>query len=204
MKQIILRTIAFASLIAGVALPGLARAQNPMELEARRVTPKENEFYITPEAGWELGNLSRAIFSGDTATRQNVYYNGAAVSVAIGGRWDMFNLGLRYQGTVTNNGALNDLNFHKMYAEAGINFVGRHVVSNLFFDFGYAALISNVVSANGLGGKLGLTVDFYPVKWFSIGPAASFDAQGFVPRTAGTAWVSALGGTLFGRIGFHI
>ncbi len=208
----LLRTLILSVGVAAFALPQLASAQEPMPMqqgdvspgiEARAKIPPRNEFYIIPEFGFEIGSLSRAVYSGILATGRDAFYAGGVASLAIGGRWEAFNLGLRYQGSYTGQGGgQNDLQFHKLYGEIGANARGRFLVANFFLDFGYAALVSQVVQLNGLGAKAGAAVDFYPVKWFSLGPVVSFDVQGF--NTIGSDWVYTLGMSMFGRIGIHI
>jgi hypothetical protein len=54
---------------------------------------------------------------------------------------------------------------------------------------------------NGFGGKVGIAVDFYPLKWLALGVGASVDLQGFVNNNSLTG---SYGGTFTARAGIHL
>jgi hypothetical protein len=194
-------------LVAGAVLaaPVLANAQD-MATHRNRLVSKPADIYVTPEAGYEVGTISRAAYLGPNALVQSVFFSGAATAVAFGIRLGDANVGLRWQGTIAGS-AYNNAFFNKAYAEIGGNIRAPHLISNIYFDIGYVGLAaSRVPYLNGIGGKIGITLDYFPLSWLSIGAGASFDAQGFAPPPSSvfTTWVNALGGTFMGRLGFHI
>jgi len=206
------RIFSAAVLILGAtSVPLMASAQAPPPREdlgmttEHRPTSKPSELYVIPELGAEFGSISRAVYYGYSTAVTGKFFSGTATSLALGGRFGDVNLGVRWQGTITGDES-NNAFFNKIYAEIGGNIRWSHFLVNIYFDFGYAGLsASNVAYLNGLGGKIGATFDYFPVSWFSIGPTASFDAQGFAPPAGLSAsWINALSTTLGGRIGFHI
>lgn len=171
--------------------------------------PKRTELYIIPETGMEFGALNRGVYTSPLATRTNVGYWSGIASLSAGLRVKDVHLGLRYQGSYTGRDEFNELQFHKLYGELGFDWRRKIYVGSVFFDFGYSALRSTSVALNGLGGKAGIAFDIYIARWFSLGPMASFDVQGFDtgvpdPGHRRNVWVNTLGGTIMGRIGFHI
>jgi hypothetical protein len=178
-----------------------AHAQTAVRTEAQ-ITPR-NEFYANPEIGLEFGGISRGSVTGTTGKPGGVGFANGIVSLALGARFGMLNLGIRYQGSYAGQTQLQDLQFHKLYGEVGMNWRSDRWVANAFFDLGYSALVSHVSFMNGLGGKLGLGIDFYFSKWFSVGPVASFDVQGFDSAT-NQGWINTIGASFIGRVGFHI
>jgi hypothetical protein len=172
--------------------------------EHHKVT-KQSEFYLVPEGGYEIGSLERGVYRGFGATARNVFFQGPATAIALGGRWGAFNLGLRWQGTFGNDNFANAI-WNKVYGEIGGNIRASRFISNIYVDLGYASLAAaQNLYLNGIGGKVGATADVYPASWFSLGVSASFDLQGFAPPTGNNlAWVNSVGGTFMGRMGFHI
>jgi hypothetical protein len=197
------RTGRHAPAAHGARSDARAHTEQHGRIGAETAIPPKTEFYIVPEFGLELGALSRGVYSGPTSITKSVGFTTGIAALAFGARFGPVNLGIRYQGSYAGQTQLNDLQFHKVYGELGINWRREVFVASLFSDFGYSALVSNVVFMNGLGGKLGVGFDFYLARWFSLGPVASFDVQGF-DTGLNHVWVNTLGASLFGRIGFHI
>lgn len=127
---------------------------------------------------------------------------------ALGGvRLGPINLGLLYQRTTVEPQPMVDVKFNKLYGEFGVYSLWGPVGFLMHLDFGYSwvggSLANNVIgdTVRGLGGKIGLAVDYYIVPLLSVGFGAAFDAVGYFEQND---LVGAYGGTFVGRIGLHI
>lgn len=180
---------------------GLATDEVPA-IEKAAVGFRRSAFYIAPQIGAEFASLGAKLYEA-VPTNVDTLVGGLALGVVAGFRMGVVNIGARYQGTISADADINDLAFHKVYGELGLNFGGGIVNGNAFLDFGYAGLDSTQTYLNGLGGKVGAQVDIFPTPWLSVGPMVSFDLHGYdQPGSAG--WESAAGGTVMAMVGFHI
>lgn len=94
-------------------------------------------------------------------------------------------------------------NQHKLYLGFALTPRYDFLVVNFRIEFGWTRLdMASQSDWDGWGGKLGVGLDFYPIKWLSLGPQIDFDGQGFNPPTGSIT--GAVGGTFALRLGFHI
>ena len=129
--------------------------------------------------------------------------NGLAWGAYLGFRIGPISLDGLFQRTdLAKTGDGIGVTMTKIYADLGFNLGSRWIRSVLDFAFGYSFLdIDNAPRQQGFGGRIGVSLDFFPLRWLSIGPTASFDAQSYSTKTG---YIGADGGTFTGRIGFHL
>lgn len=167
-------------------------------------TEEVRNFYLVPNIGMELANLSPQMFPGDTrvATAGGDHVHVAPAFGATGGwRLGYFNLGARYQGSIFSDYNAATLVLNKVYGEFGFNARSGNVLLSGFIDAGWAFAHTRGELTNGLGGKAGFGIDFLVNRYLTIGPGISFDAHAYRPNEE---WLVAYGGTANLRVGFQL
>jgi hypothetical protein len=129
--------------------------------------------------------------------------SGLAWGAYLGFRLGPISLDALFQRTdLAQTGDGRGVNMHKLYADLGFNLGSSWIRSVIDIGFGYSFLdIEGTPRHQGFGGRVGVSLDFFPTKWLSVGPTASFDAQGYLTDNG---LIGAYGGTFTGRIGFHL
>lgn len=164
-------------------------------------------FYATPMSGTEylaLGSLQASLLGVSVASTDGF---GFMFGGHGGFRIGPLSLGALYQRTQMFKPDLPGLNFNKLYGEVGINVQSGIVIVVLALAGGYAFYSAQLLEQqNGFGGRIGVAVDIYPTRWFSIGPGASADLMAYIRRPAlmqGSV-AASVGGSFELRIGFHL
>ncbi len=163
-------------------------------------------FYLVPFIGGEVatvgGTFRRTSTGGITGTTQrSEVYAAPAFGALLGWRLGAFNVGARYQGAIYTDAELDRLMLNKVYGELGFNARRGRAIFNAYLDLGYAfARNSGNPTRHGIGGKLGVGVDFLITRFLSIGPALEFDAQAL---SVDSNWVALWGGSALARVGVH-
>jgi hypothetical protein len=170
------------------------------DVDVRRV-------FLTPIAGGEVNTVGGTYYrTADGSvmgeTRVSAIYGAPTFGALLGWRLGGLNLGARYQGSLFNDTNLNNFMLHKVYGEIGLNVRRGRAIYNVYLDAGYAFATSRSQGLrNGIGGKVGVGIDFLLTRYFSLGPALEFDVQAY--RTD-PVWVAAYGGSGLLRIGFQL
>ncbi len=166
--------------------------------------------YVTPFVGLEIGRMGYAgVNSASTTTAPGIksgsfVFDGLAYGGGAGFRIGGLSIGAIYQRTQADGpNAGSSLNLNKLYGEVGINIRTSFIMTIIHFDFGWAFFGQDGLSRqDGLGGKVGIALEFYPVRILSLGVGADFDAQGFFP--SGSSAIGTYGGTFLARVGLHL
>jgi hypothetical protein len=189
--------------IAWMSIPGVARAGG--------VNDKFDILHIRPFVGYEISSVGALDFNiaGANSSYKADSFN---VSGLAWGGYAGFRIGLisgdvLYQRTEfghTNDGRTASMN--KLYGDLGFNFGSGWLRGMIDLAFGYSWLeLQGAPSRQGFGGRIGASLDFFLARWFSIGPTASLDLQGYSESAnGGTSLVGAYGGTFTARIGLHL
>ena len=129
--------------------------------------------------------------------------SGLAWGAYLGFRLGPISLDALYQRTdLAQTNDARGVTMQKLYADLGLNFGHDWIRSVVDIAFGYSFLdIDGTPRHQGFGGRIGISLDFFPTHWFSLGPTASFDAQGYSTENG---IIGAYGGTFTLRIGFHL
>ena len=160
-------------------------------------------FQITPFVGAEVGRIGFAGISPAGAISAGDFVGtGLAWGALAGVRLAIVNLGFLFQRTDLMTLPSDDpIVISKLYFQLGINIPSKFVVFIVHADFGWAYFdLATAPTQQGFGGKLGLALDFYPVRVWSLGIGADFDAQGYVTSSG---VLGAYGGTFTFRTGLH-
>lgn len=199
--------------LVGLLLASVLFGASPVQAG---IVKKDIDFiFITPTLGVEVDRFfflkSNFTAIGALTNTLITSYDQTAVGLSAGAqagmRFGPIGFFVDYQRTwnLKLDPVIDKLYFdqHKLYL--GVAFCTRSdfMVTNFRVEFGWTRLdMSNQSDFDGWGGKLGVGIDFYPLKWLSIGPQIDFDGQGYNPPTGGIA--GAVGGTFALRLGFHI
>ncbi len=168
-----------------------------------QATDRQSEiFYLTPIIGAEYVGIGSAALQSDYQGVNTTRSSG--VGLAYGGHAGFvlggFQVGALFQQTRLFN--QDDLNFNKLYVEAGLRGRRGIVGLNLMLAGGWAFFGANGLSQrNGAGARLSFATDLYLNRYFSLGPEVSVDgAAYFADETAYGSW--GVTGAL--RVGVHL
>ncbi len=206
------KPILVLALICATSLlrPSLAAAEDaPVSAEGTPSTdvnrPAAIEFFsLTPIIGMEVTRIGVAsIGNSNTVTFQGLRVAPALTFGAIAGiRLGPLGLGLLFQQTEGQKAEdSHDVAMTKLYGQVSVQVPWNRVVGLMHMDFGWAVLATQGIVTHGIGGKLGVALDYYPVRWVSIGAGADFDVQGY--RTP-SSMLGSYGGTFVARFGLHL
>lgn len=193
----------FRKTLVGLAL-GCALVLSPQRAHAGLLFKDMDVFQLTPFLGAEVARIG---FAGVSQTGQLAAGDFVAVSLTYGAvagvRLGGFNLGLLFQRSEEDSVHDRGLNsMTKLYGQVGISTRTSFISTMLHFDFGWAFIdVARAGTQEGLGGKIGIALDFYILRFLSAGAGADFDIQGYsTPR----GFIGSYGGTFVGRVGLHI
>jgi hypothetical protein len=193
-----LRRYLFAAAVLAALVPTTARAGG--------INNRFDILHLRPFIGYEIsrvGSIQVLLPDGSYYKTDTFHASGLAWGGYLGFRLGLISLDALFQRTelaLTNDGRAVQMN--KLYLDLGFNFGTSWLRSVLDLGFGYSWLdLEGVAPRQGFGGRIGLSLDFYPAQWFSVGPTAAFDAQGY---SIHNGYTGAFGGTFAIRIGFHL
>ncbi len=186
------RTLLFSlALVSLLVVPDPARAGI--------TNPWSDWVYLDAFVGAEVARVDAAPLQlrSDTSFPLRTALPGTAFGVVLGSRLGLWSFALDYQRTQFIR---EQLFSNKVYGQAAVNLQLSRLVVLLHLDLGYAGLGGDLRTAQGFGGKLGTALDFYPLRWLSVGAGAALDAGAYrgLPRLTGS-----VGGTFVVRIGVH-
>ncbi len=181
----------------------LAILAAPNRAHAGLVFPNSDVFQLTPFVGAEV---TRFGFAGldSTGLKSGDYVASGITYGALGGfKLGPVSVGVLFQRTEELDTPQNlSLNLNKLYGEIGMNVKAGKMIAVMHLDFGWAFFQpGNAKTEEGFGGKLGLALDFYPIKWLSLGGGVDLDIQGFDTERG---LIGGFGGTFVFRVGLHI
>ena len=185
----VIRRLVFALLLPSVADAGLLHKEIDV-------------FQLTPFVGAEVTRYGFAGIDANGLTGGDFVATGVTFGALAGFKLGPLSLGVLYQRTeeIDKPPGL-DLNLNKLYAEVGFNIRASIMIAVIHFDFGWAFFEANSKTEQGFGGKFGVALDFYPLKWLSLGLGVDCDLQGFDTEKK---LIGGFGGTFVFRAGLHI
>lgn len=187
---------------AGLAV--VAALLAPVQVFAGVVSKSIDILSIVPVVGVETAHVKSASVSKPGV----VLISGLRIAPTLtygaiaGTRLGPFGFGVLFQRTKGASSA-NDavVVLTKAYGQFSVHLPYDDIVGILHFDFGWTYLDTQGTLTHGFGGKIGAALDYFPANWLSLGAGADLDLQAYKTKEE---LIGGYGGTLMGRIGFHL
>ena len=193
-----------------LAAAAILVAAQPLVAHAGGINESFDILHLRPFIGYEVsrvGTFDVQLKTSPSYKSDAFHVSGLAWGAFLGFRIGLISLDALYQRTdLAKTGDGRGVGMNKLYADLGFNLGSGKIRGVIDIGFGYSFLdIDGAQRSQGFGGRIGLSLDYFPSKWFSLGPTASFDAQGYNNSSGDNkSVVGAYGGTFTGRIGFHL